>query len=127
MEPWNSTRLSKVSGNARHARLSGRGQGLSWAGKEGCDLQLALHGDHPRNPLMSSAALLLKRTEVAALLGVSPSSVDRLERSGALPQRRRLGGAARWLRAEIEAALAALPAGADSSRTQAARAARRQR
>jgi predicted DNA-binding transcriptional regulator AlpA len=69
--------------------------------------------------------LLLKRTEVAALLGVSPSSVDRLERAGVLPHRRQLGGAARWLRAEVEAALAALPAGANTARTQAARAARR--
>ncbi len=77
---------------------------------------------------MSTTALLLRRAEVARALGVSASSVDRLERAGILPQRRRLGGAARWLASEVEAALASLPAGPDASRTEAARrAARRPR
>ena len=48
-------------------------------------------------------ALFLKDTEVAALLGISKSSVWRLTANGTLPQPVRIGGMTRWKRAEIEA------------------------
>jgi excisionase family DNA binding protein len=40
--------------------------------------------------------------EVAAMLGISVSTVYRLDQSGEMPRRRRLGGLVRWARHEIE-------------------------
>ena len=69
--------------------------------------------------------LLLKKAEVAALLGVSPSTVDRLERAGRIPRRVQLGAGARWLESELREAVLKLTRGPSTARTAAASAARR--
>ncbi len=53
-------------------------------------------------------AAALSAREVAALLGVSARHVSNLAARGVLPQPVRLGRSVRWLRAEVEAALAKL-------------------
>lgn len=53
---------------------------------------------------------IIRRTEILALTGLSPSTLDRLERRGEFPRRRRLGpNAIGWLSSEIEAWIAGRP------------------
>lgn len=54
----------------------------------------------------------LSAREVAALLGVSARHVSNLAARGVLPQPVRLGRSVRWLRTDVEAALAKLRDGA---------------
>jgi predicted DNA-binding transcriptional regulator AlpA len=55
---------------------------------------------------------LLDRRAVCRLLGgsrpINPSTLYRIIRRGLLPKPLKLGGSSRWVRSEIEAALAAL-------------------
>ena len=57
---------------------------------------------------------ILRRPEVAALTGLSPTRIHELERKGAFPARFRLSDrACGWKSDEIEAWIAALPRAAD--------------
>jgi len=47
--------------------------------------------------------LLLKDFQVAALLGLTRTSIHRLRNQARIPRPLKLGGATRWRRAEIEA------------------------
>jgi predicted DNA-binding transcriptional regulator AlpA len=51
--------------------------------------------NHPQQPLAISAK------ELAAMLGVSLRQVWRLDSSGMLPNKIRLGGSCKWIRSEI--------------------------
>ena len=53
---------------------------------------------------------LIRRGQLKAVTGLSPSSVDRLEQSGVFPARRRVGaGIVGWLRSEVEEFMAGQP------------------
>lgn len=49
-----------------------------------------------------SEKLLLNLQEVAAVLGIAPSTVQSWEQEGILPGARRLGGRRLWCRQELE-------------------------
>jgi len=50
----------------------------------------------------SPRPLFLRRSHLKQLTGLSPSTVDRLERAGAFPRRRRVGsGVVGWLYSEV--------------------------
>jgi predicted DNA-binding transcriptional regulator AlpA len=50
--------------------------------------------------------LFIRRTQLREIAGISPSQVDRLERGGTFPKRRRVEGATvGWLYSEIESYL----------------------
>ena len=50
----------------------------------------------------NSLPLLIRRNQLTTLIGISPSSVDRLEKAGEFPRRRRVGpGTVGWLRDEV--------------------------
>lgn len=54
---------------------------------------------HEATPL----PLLIRRSQLKNLVGMAPSTVDRLEREGVFPARRRIGvGTVGWLRSEVE-------------------------
>lgn len=75
---------------------------------------------------MQDFKLFIGRRTLAAMLECSPATVDRLERQGVIPPRRRLGkGRVGWIRDELIERLRSLPSGPNSERTAAARAARR--
>lgn len=47
--------------------------------------------------------LLIRRSQLKNLVGLAPSTVDRLERDGVFPARRRVGaGVVGWVRSEVE-------------------------
>lgn len=53
---------------------------------------------------------LIRRGQLKAVTGLSPSSIDRLEQAGLFPARRRVGpGIVGWLRSEVEEFLARQP------------------
>ncbi len=62
-----------------------------------------------RNTDHNAAPRLLRVSEVAQLLGLHRATVWRMSRRGLLPQPVMLGAEPRYLAAEIEAAIAALP------------------
>lgn len=51
----------------------------------------------------SPRPFLIRRSQLKALVGLAPSTVDRLERDGIFPARRRVGpGVVGWLASEVE-------------------------
>ena len=47
--------------------------------------------------------IIVRRSDLKALVGLSPSSVERLEKAGDFPSRRKFGvGTVGWLYSEIE-------------------------
>lgn len=54
--------------------------------------------------------LLIRRNQLKTLVGLSPSNVDRLEKEGRFPARRRIGaGTVGWLLSEVQAFLESQP------------------
>lgn len=54
--------------------------------------------------------MMLRRTEVCRLTGLSASTLDRLERAGQFPARRRIGrSAVAWIDTEVNAWIAGTP------------------
>lgn len=48
--------------------------------------------------------IIVRRSQLKGVVGLSPSSVDRLEKAGDFPSRRRFGaGTVGWLYSEVEA------------------------
>jgi len=76
---------------------------------------------------MQKGEQILSKRAVAERLDVSPPTVDRREHEDpAFPRRRQLGpGRVGWLASELDSYILALPVGALTERTAAARAARR--
>ena len=56
------------------------------------------------------APLLIRRSQLKSVVGLAPSTVDRLERAGDFPARRRVGpGVVGWLSTEVEEFLSKQP------------------
>lgn len=54
--------------------------------------------------------LLIRRSQLKNLVGLPPTTVDRLEKAGAFPARRRIGpGVVGWLASEVEEFLSRQP------------------
>ena len=54
--------------------------------------------------------LILRKSEVISLTGLSPSTIERLERDGTFPRRRQLGPhAVGWLASELDEWAKSLP------------------
>jgi predicted DNA-binding transcriptional regulator AlpA len=71
---------------------------------------------------------MLGRISVAEMFEISPASVDRYERQGIIPPRRRLSrGRIGWLYSELVEKMRALPIGPLTERTSAARIAPRRK
>lgn len=64
-------------------------------------------GQTPKDLCQKVEPLLLGRVELAAALGVSTATLDRLDSAGKVPRAIKLGGRKLWRRAEVEAWLAA--------------------
>jgi len=59
-----------------------------------------------RNSPVTSPPLFIRRSHLKQVTGLSPSTVDRLERAGTFPRRRRVGaGVVGWLYSEVAAFL----------------------
>jgi prophage regulatory protein len=55
---------------------------------------------------VTTRPLFIRRSHLKQVTGLSPSTVDRLERAGIFPQRRRVGpGVVGWLYSEVSAFL----------------------
>ena len=62
------------------------------------------------DPASQPHPLLIRRSQLKALVGLPPSTVDRLEREGLFPSRRRIGaGTVGWLLPEVQEFLANQP------------------
>jgi len=49
-----------------------------------------------------TAPLIIRRNQLKQIVGISPSSVDRLEAAGQFPKRRKIGpGCVGWLYSEV--------------------------
>jgi prophage regulatory protein len=54
--------------------------------------------------------LVIRRNQLKSIVGISPSSIDRLEREGSFPARRRIGaGTVGWLLHEVQEFLSSQP------------------
>jgi len=50
--------------------------------------------------------IFVRRSQIRALTGLSPSTVDRLERAGKFPRRRRIGaGVVGWIFEDVKGAI----------------------
>ncbi len=81
------------------------------------DEERAARAGRRANELMAgSGDALMCRAEMAALLGVTVRTVDRWERAGVIPRRRKVGKrAVGWRAAEIREWLASCPVGQKAS------------